>query len=224
MTPHGVPAPKTNDAATNAATTENLMFNFVTQFLGGSATPAVQAAAPAPATASRFQACLDFTWRPDMDGQPLHVTPGDHGGATSWGVTLASYASWRADHGEHTTTEADLAAASKTELAEMIRARYWMPVGGDGLAAGVDLLAFDFGFTSGTGTSSRLLQEVLGVTVDGAIGPHTLAAAAAHDRMDLVRQLGARHQAYYQSLAQYPVFGRGWSRRNAARLAIALAT
>ncbi len=199
------------------------MFDFVSQFLDGTSTPIVPAAPPAPA-ASRFQECLDFTWRPDCDGQPLHVTPGDHGGATSWGVTLASYASWRADHGEHSTTQADLAAATKTQLAELVRARYWMPVGGDGLPAGVDLLVYDFGYGSGTGTSSRILQAMVGVDQDGAVGPHTLAAVAAHDRMDLIRKLGLRHESYYQSLAQYGMFGRGWSNRNAARLAIALAT
>ena len=172
----------------------------------------------------RFQDCLAFTWRPDFDGGAIHTTPGDHGGATAWGVTLASYADWRADHGIHSTTAADLGRASKADLAALIRERYWDAGQGDDLAPGVDLLVYDFGYGSGPPVSVRLLQEVLGVDVDGDLGPQTLGAAAKADRMSLIRRLGARHDAFYRSLRQYPLFGRGWSRRNAARVAVALST
>jgi len=174
---------------------------------------------------TRFDACLAFTWSPDRDGQPLHVSPGDRGGATSWGVTLASYTSWRADHGHPTTTEVDLAAATKAELGALYRDRYWTPIQGDRLPVGVDLLAFDFGVTSGPGTSVKLLQETVGgLKVDGALGPKTLAAVARCDRLDLIRRLSARHESYYRSLADFSRFGNGWTNRNAARLAAALAT
>lgn len=175
-------------------------------------------------TADRFPECLAFTWRPDFDGDPIHTTPGDHGGATAWGVTLASYAAWRASHGIRLTTAADLGRASKSDLAALIRSRYWDAVQADHLPPGVDLLVYDFGYGSGPPVSVRLLQEVLGVVVDGDLGPQSLAAAAKADRMGLVRRLGARHDAFYRSLAQYPLFGRGWSRRNAARVAVALST
>ncbi|MGI4796798.1 MAG: glycosyl hydrolase 108 family protein [Janthinobacterium lividum] len=173
---------------------------------------------------SRFNECLAFTWRPECDGQPLHVTPGDHGGATAWGVTLASYASWRADNGVFPTTQADLAAASKTDLAALIHSRYWNAIQGDHLPVGVDLLAYDFGYTAGPGTSARLLQEVVGgLRTDGQLGPVTLAAVARIDRIGLIHRLGARHEAYYESLSGFALFGRGWSNRNAARVQAALA-
>ena len=174
---------------------------------------------------SRFEDCLAFTWRPENDGQPLHTTPGDRGGATAWGVTLSSYASWRSDHGIRPTTESDLAAATKAELSDLIHSRYWMAVAADQLPPGVDLLVFDFGYVSGPGTSARLLQQVVGgLAIDGQLGPVTLAAVARIDRVDLIRRLGARHEAYYQSLADFHLFGRGWTARNAARLQLALAT
>lgn len=76
---------------------------------------------------ARYEDCLAFTWLPKNDGQPIHTTPGDRGGATAWGVTLVSYAAWRADHGVRTTTVADLSRATKPELSELIRARYGSP-------------------------------------------------------------------------------------------------
>lgn len=173
---------------------------------------------------SRFDECLAFTWRPDFDGQPLHFTAHDHGGATAWGVTLSAYAAWRAKTDLRPTTAADLGCASKDELAQLIRVEYWDAVRGDDLPSGVDLLVYDFGYGSGPGTSARLLQEVLGVEVDGELGPQSLGAAQSPDRLDLIRRLGDRHDAYYRSLAQYPLFGRGWSRRNTARVQIALNT
>ncbi len=174
---------------------------------------------------SRFETCLAFTWLPQNDGQPLHTTPGDRGGATAWGVTLSSYASWRSDHGIRPTTESDLGAASKDELAGLIRSRYWNAVQADHLPLGVDLLCFDFGYVSGPGTSARLLQEVVGgLRIDGQLGPVTLAAVARADRMDLIRRLGAGHEAYYEGLTSERQFLNGWTTRNNARLALALAT
>ena len=171
----------------------------------------------------RFPDALQFTWRRNNDGQALHTTPGDRGGATAWGVTLLSYASWRADHGIHGTTAADLGRATKDELGELIRARYWSPVAAPALPRGIDLLVYDFGFGSGPGTSARVLQRELGVDADGVIGPHTCAAAAARGTAALAHDLAARHDGYYRSLDDYALFGRGWSRRNNDRLALALA-
>ena len=173
---------------------------------------------------ARFLDCLAFTWRPENDGQQLHVTPGDRGGATSWGVTLATYAAWRRDHGSPETTVADLAAATKPELAPLIQSMFWNEVHGDQLPPGVDLLAFDFGFTSGAGESVKLLQGVLKLTEDGNFGPVTAAYATRADRLDLIHALSARHEAYYRSLADFDRFGNGWTNRNTARLAVALAT
>ena len=176
-----------------------------------------------PATpADRFAASLAFTWRLDNDGQPYHVTPGDRGGPTAWGVTFAAYAAWRRAHGKLATTDFDLLHAAKDDLAVLIRTNYWNAVQADHLPPGVDLLVYDFGFGSGPGTSARVLQRALGVGQDGVVGPATLAAAHAAGRSTLVPQLAAMHQSFYASLADYVLFGRGWSRRNSARLALAL--
>ncbi|MBB3175451.1 lysozyme family protein [Endobacter medicaginis] len=171
-----------------------------------------------------FDTCLAFTWRPENDGQPMHTTAGDRGGATSWGVTIGTYTAWRRGHGRPVPTVADLQAAPKSELAQLYAEEFWNPISAARLPVGVDLMTFDFGVTSGVGTSARLLQETLQVTVDGRIGPGTLAAALSADRITLIRNLAARHEQYYRSLTDFPRFGRGWLRRNADRLTAALAS
>ncbi len=169
-----------------------------------------------------FPAALAFTWRDDEDGQPYHVTPDDAGGPTAWGVTLETYAGWRRAHGNPHTTAADLRAATQAGLSELIRAYFWMPVAADRLPPGIDLLVYDFGFGSGPGTSARLLQQALGMRADGWIGPETLAAVWGRDAATFAAGLAARHDAFYRSLGSYRLFGRGWSRRNADRLTLAL--
>ncbi len=181
------------------------------------------AAVAQPVHEDRFSACMAFTWLPQNDGQPLHITAHDAGGATSWGVTLATFAAWRAKSGLRGTTAEDLGAATQDELATLIRSEYWNAVQGDHLPLGADLLVFDFGFVSGSGRSARILQQVLGVAVDGQLGPHTLAAAQACDRVDLIRRLAAAHEAFYRGLRDFAYFGRGWTNRNNDRLAAALA-
>ena len=177
--------------------------------------------------ADQFPGSLAFTWRRDNDGQPYHVTPGDHGGATAWGVTLASFQAWRLAHRSPCPTSADLRAAQQHELATLIRTNYWNAVQADHLPIGVDMLVYEFGFGSGPVTSVEQMQHVLNamgaaLDVDGALGPRTLAAATGVDRHALAQQLGARHADFYRSLGQ-PAFLHGWLRRNADRTALALA-
>ena len=175
-------------------------------------------------TPDRFGTCLKFTWQTDNDGQPLHVTPGDRGGATAWGVTFASFAAWRTSQGHPYPVVADLGAASRVELATITRANYWNAVQGDHLPVGVDLLVYDFGFGSGPGRAVELLQQLVGSLQDGQLGPKTLAAVLAFDRKTLIRDYGMMCDSFYRSLDDYSLFGHGWSRRNSERLAIAEAT
>jgi lysozyme family protein len=174
----------------------------------------------------RFTECLAFTWDPHWDGQPLHKSSNDPGGWTAWGVTLSTFSSWQEDHGNPPATVEDLRAATKDDLAPIVRSRYWDAVHADQLPPGPDLLVYDFGYGSGSGTSAKLLQEVLGVAVDGRIGPATLAAAAAADAADhagFVQRLGDRHESFYRSLRLFATFGHGWLNRNSARVTLALA-
>ncbi len=74
----------------------------------------------------------------------------------------------------------------------------------------------------GVGTAARILQEALGVEIDGEIGPITLGAARiAEPRQALARYAAIRRQRY-RALPHFWRFGRGWLRRVDATLAAAI--
>ena len=167
----------------------------------------------------RFPVAFQFTMRPDCDGQPYHVTPGDAGGATAWGVTQATYDAYRASRGLPSRSVGNMEVE---ERGSIYRDMYWQPVRGDDLPAGVSLSVFDFGVTAGPRTSAKLLQRAVGVDEDGVIGPATLAAIADQEPAVLVGRLATAQGDYYSSLAAFDRFGRGWLARTEARRQAAL--
>jgi lysozyme family protein len=150
--------------------------------------------------------------------------PDDPGGATMMGITRATLAAWRGAP----VTKADVRALARDEAAAIYRARYWNAVRGGDLPAGVDLAVFDFAVNSGASRAIRSLQRALGVTVDGLIGPETMAAANARPASETIRALCAGRRGFVERLSTFPVFGRGWTRRirevEATALKLALPT
>jgi lysozyme family protein len=61
---------------------------------------------------------------------------------------------------------------------EQVEAIYWNALACDQLPAGVDYCVFDYGVNSGNSRAAVALQQFVGTTVDGEIGPLTIAAAA----------------------------------------------
>lgn len=133
----------------------------------------------------------------------------DPGGATMMGITQATLVAWRGV----SVTRADVRALTRDEAASIYRARYWNAVRGDDLPAGLDLAVFDFAVNSGATRAIRSLQRMLGVTVDGLIGPETLTAAGARPASETIAALCAGRRAFLERLSTFPVFGRGWTRR-----------
>lgn len=129
-------------------------------------------------------------------------TTGDRGGVTKWGISS------RAHPG------VDVAALTRDEAVAIYRSDYWDTMHCDELPTGLDLVAFDAAVHVGVDRATRLLQAALGVTVDGEIGPETLAAAAKLDASAAVNRLLAgrcEHVADLCTLSpnQKP-FRRGW--------------
>lgn len=158
---------------------------------------------------ARFQACLQ-TVLAHEGGYVDH--PRDPGGATNLGITRATLAAWRglavAD-----LPKAEVKSLGLEEAAAIYRARYWTRCGCDDLPAGLDLVVFDSAVNSGPGRSVGWLQAVLGVPVDGEVGPVTKASISARPVPDLLRAVLARRRAFLRRLPTWPVFGRGWTRR-----------
>jgi lysozyme family protein len=136
-------------------------------------------------------------------------SPSDPGGETMFGVT-ARVARANGYSG-------DMKDLPRDKAKEIYRAKYWAPVRADELPEALRFDVFDAAVNSGVGQAVEWLQEAVGANPDGAIGPKTLAAAAAAGPLAAARFNGARLQMM-TNLATWGAFGRGWARRIASNL------
>lgn len=182
--------------------------------------PAEPAALPPPKGAT-FDACLTLVLGAEGG---FANDPRDRGGATNYGITLATLAEWRRSRDPSAIVTADHVRDLKVEEAkEIYRSRYWNVLRCDDLPKGVDLLVFDFGVNAGPARSAKILQEVLGVEQDGSIGPVTLNGLNACGPDKIIREFSAKRLDFYRSLDDFKVFGAGWTNRTNSMLDAALA-
>ncbi|APF37043.1 glycoside hydrolase family 108 protein [Chelatococcus daeguensis] len=135
--------------------------------------------------------------------------PFDPGGATKFGITRAALKRARG----RDVAIAEVMALTRHEAAVIYREHYWHAVRADELPAGIDLAVFDTAVNSGPARAVRLLQQAAGVTVDGRIGPVTLAAVEAQVPHLLIERYCAARLGFLERLRHFHVFGRGWRRR-----------
>ena len=134
--------------------------------------------------------------------------PQDPGGATMKGVTLKTFRTYYPG-----ATKDDLRNITDAQLERIYRDGYWNAVRGDDLPAGLDLVAFDAAVNSGVSRGAKWLQQALGVTADGKIGPATIAAAKAAEPISVIDTALMRRMAFLRGLKTFDVFGKGWTRR-----------
>lgn len=139
--------------------------------------------------------------------------PRDNGAETNLGVTRKT---WEAYTGR-TCAPGEMRALTVAKVRPLYKARYWDAVEGDDLPGPVALCVFDMAVNAGTTRAAKLLQRIVGATVDGNIGPRSLDAVrrfvTAHGVAELVRQFQNARRDYYRALDDFPHFGRGWLRR-----------
>ena len=127
---------------------------------------------------------LAVRWVVDVaEGGSKLVT--DQGGLTRYGISQRAYP------GE------DIANLSRTRAEALYFRDYWAPIQGDALPGALALVVFDGAVNHGPVRALQLLQQCLGVTADGIMGPETLHEARRAPVSELVpRYLVARLQAY----------------------------
>lgn len=127
--------------------------------------------------------------------------PNDPGGLTRYGIAQNRHPS------------VDVASLTLEQAKAIYRRDYWQPIHGDSLPAGLALALFDTCVNVGVGRGVSLLQQALGLQIDGAVGSKTLAAASRQYRTGLPKFL-ARRALYYGELAQanprFRVYLHGW--------------
>jgi lysozyme family protein len=140
----------------------------------------------------------------------------DAGGETNLGVTVGA---WKAYLGRE-IEPGEMKALTKDDVKPFYKKMYWDKVRGDDLPAGVDYAAFDFAVNAGTGRAAKFLQQAVGATPDGAIGPGTLALVNKTDPADILQKFAEQKEAFYNSLAEknptQQKFLKGWLNRVAS--------
>ena len=135
--------------------------------------------------------------------------PKDPGGETNLGVTKRVYQ-------EHGGTK-DMKDLLVEDVAPIYKKGYWDKMKCDDIPSGLDLCLFDFGVNAGPGRAAKFLQQMIGTTVDGGIGPNTLAKLEEYIREngehEAVKKYQEMRQKYYESLSTFATFGKGWTRR-----------
>lgn len=109
----------------------------------------------------------------------------DQGGPTRWGISQRAY------------PNEDIQHLTRERAEELYFRDYWTPMHCEDLSWPVALMLFDAAVNQGTGAAPRLLQEALGVAVDGVLGPKTLAAAQGMSPAVLAWRLGRRRLRRY---------------------------
>ena len=137
--------------------------------------------------------------------------PRDPGGATKYGVTQRYLDEHRGRVPGLPASVADLTIAEATAL---YVADEWAEIQGDALPWPVAYLVMDTAVNSGAAEAVKLLQQALGLAVDGNLGPVTVAAANRGSVEDLCIEFAARRGVHYASLcATLAQFELGWMRR-----------
>jgi lysozyme family protein len=153
-----------------------------------------------------FEQCLAFVLK--SEGGYVN-NPRDPGGRTNLGVTQKVWEAWVG----RPVTEDEMKALGPEDVAPLYKKEYWDKINGDALPLGVDYGVFDMAVNSGVSRAIKTLQQVLGVSQDGQLGPASLAALEASNPREVATAVCEARLAFLQSLPTYDTFGKGWSRR-----------
>lgn len=125
----------------------------------------------------------------------------DTGGATKYGISQKSYPTL------------DIENLTIDEAKQIYLDDYWNPLQCDKLNPLVATVLFLEAVNGGKFAIVKLLQESVGVTVDGIIGDQTVAATNAHNPMDVCEHFNALSAMRYATLNNYAIYGKGWMTR-----------
>ncbi len=136
--------------------------------------------------------------------------PRDPGGRTSRGIIQTEWNRWRLTH---PGLPSDVWAAPQSEVVAIYKQWYWDKLRCDDLPPGVDYAIFDYGVNSGISRAAKVLQRLVGVTVDGEIGDQTVAYTRVRDPKVLVSAICDERIKFLRGLSTWGTYGRGWTTR-----------
>lgn len=134
--------------------------------------------------------------------------PADPGGETMWGVTARV-----ARANGYTGAMKDLPLETAKSIAKKV---YWDPLHLDEFDGRIAFQMLDANYNGGY--TVRWAQQAAGATVDGIMGPNTIAAITAADPHAFCLSFLSQRLKYLTGLKTWPTFGRGWSNRIASNM------
>ena len=140
--------------------------------------------------------------------------PKDPGGETNWGITKAVAVA--------NGYTGDMRAMPKETAKGIYKKMYWDKLQCDQLSFVVAFQLFDAGVNHGNSQAVKFLQRALSVADDGVIGAKTIAAVSKLDDLQIVLLFNAERMNFYTDLKTFSTFGKGWIRRVASNLKLAI--
>jgi lysozyme family protein len=138
--------------------------------------------------------------------------PADAGGPTRWGITLGDLQEW---HRGQVITAADVKALTVVEAEAIYRMKYLRPF--DRLTGVLRVNVIDMGVNAGIQRATKILQELLGVAVDGWVGNETIRGLTKFDADTLNMMYVAGRLLFYEDLiVRKPINAKwrgGWRAR-----------
>jgi len=132
---------------------------------------------------------------------------------TNWGISAPVYEQWMG----RPPSAADMRDMTQAEAREIYRRRFWDKILGDQITDQAIANIFFDGVVNHGRTGITIMQNVLGVTADGIVGPVTIGAINSRPPAELYVQYREARRSFYQDLVNrkpaLAVFLDGWMNR-----------
>ncbi len=143
--------------------------------------------------------------------------PDDRGGATMVGITIGTYREYCTRKKKAAPTEVALSKLTYAEWFEILKTMFWDRWQADLIAdQRVAEILVDWVWTSGS-YGITIPQRILGVAVDGIVGPKTLAALNRQNPIEVFQKIKQARISYIDQICQRrpanTKFRNGWLRR-----------
>lgn len=157
------------------------------------------------------------------EGAEFNVSASEPGGASKYGVSVVALSDWNKKNGKPPATIADVGDMTPDLAGQIYTADYLDAIRFNDLPAGVDYRLADIAVNLGVTGGITALQLALGMwPLTGIMDAATLAMLKG-DAKTIILSLSAAWIAKKHESASWKTYGHGWSNRNVAATARAIA-
>jgi lysozyme family protein len=149
-----------------------------------------------------------------FEGSAFTNHKNDRGGATRYGIIQTVYGTYRTNKGLITQSVKDI---TLQEVQDIYYVGYWVSAKCQDMPGKLSIAVFDTTVNSGKGRSIKILQQAIGVAVDGIIGQETLQKLKSLDDTAVANRYIDTRENFYHAIVDHDptqsVFLKGWLRR-----------